>query len=56
MLECTNYGTEKCKNCSQGQQTYCNTLHAKVKNGTYNLLDDYWDYINSVIDDDDDDY
>jgi Zn-dependent alcohol dehydrogenase len=50
-MECINYGTSKCANCSQGQQNYCKTLHEKIENGTYNIADDYWDYIDSVIDD-----
>lgn len=52
-LECLNYGTPKCKNCSQGQQDYCKKKHEKIENGTFNLLDDYWDYIDSVVDDED---
>ena len=48
-MECLNYGTEKCNNCKQKE--YCNILHKKLENGNYNALDDYWDYIDSVIDD-----
>ena len=49
-MECLAYGTEKCATCSQ--QEYCKKLHEKLENGTYNALDDYWDYINSAISDD----
>lgn len=50
-MECLNYGTSKCASCSKGQQEYCQKLHNNLENGTYNIADDYWDYIDSVIDD-----
>lgn len=53
-MECLNYGTEKCVNCSNGQKTYCDRLHEKIKNGTYDTAQDYWDYIELVVEDDED--
>ena len=50
-MDCLNYG-KKCANCSKGQQEYCKKRHEKIENGTFNLAQDYWDYIDSMIDDD----
>ena len=50
-MECLAYGTEKCATCSHNQQEYCKKLHDKLENGTYNIVDDYWDYIDTMIDD-----
>ena len=54
IMECLNYGTEKCVNCSNGQKAYCDRVHDKIKNGTYDLAQDYWDYIELVVEDDED--
>lgn len=52
-MECLNYGTDTCSNCSKGQKAYCDRLHEKITNGTYDIGQDYWDYIDLVIDEDD---
>ena len=53
IMECLNYGTDTCANCSKGQKAYCDRLHEKITNGTYDIVQDYWDYIDLVVDEDD---
>lgn len=53
MTDCLNYG-KKCNECSKGQQEYCKLKREKMENGTFSLASDYWDYINLVIGEDDD--
>ena len=45
-MECLNYGTQKCETCRE--KGYCDKRHQKLENGTFNLLDDYWDYIDEI--------
>ena len=54
--ECLDYGTSRCETCSEGMRAYCERLHQKLQDGTFNLADDYWDYIELVVNDDDDDF
>lgn len=48
-MECLNYSTDKCANCSKGQQNYCKSLHEKLETGTYDIGQDYWDYLDLVV-------
>ena len=52
-MECLAYGTERCQTCSEGMRAYCERKHEKLQNGTFNHADDYFDYLDLVVDDDD---
>ena len=54
MLECLAYGTERCATCSEGMRKYCKLKHQKLQDGTFDIAKDYWDYIELVVEEDDD--
>lgn len=53
-MECVSYGTDRCETCSEGQRAYCERVHEKLENGTFSLASDYWDYLELVVDDEED--
>ena len=55
-MECISYGTDRCATCSEGQRAYCERVHKKLEEGTFDLATDYWDYIELVVGEDEEDW